>query len=88
MPRPVLEVAEIPRPRGCLAQGQRRSSEPRAVESDGSNRSLPHGGAQGAAERQWLADREAELLPLPYYHVVFTLPSAIGAIAWQNKTTV
>ena len=28
------------------------------------------------------------LLPLPYYHVVFTLPSAIGAVAWQNKTTV
>jgi hypothetical protein len=43
---------------------------------------------QGAAARQWLADREAELLPLPYYHVVFTLPSAIGAIAWQNKAEV
>jgi Putative transposase/Transposase zinc-binding domain len=43
---------------------------------------------QGAAARQWLAEREAELLPLPYYHVVFTLPSAIGAIAWQNKTEV
>ena len=47
------------------------------------NRHCPK--CQGAAARQWLADREAELLPLPYYHVVFTLPSAIGAIAWQNK---
>ena len=42
----------------------------------------------GAAARQWLAEREAELLPLPYYHVVFTLPAAIGAIAWQNKAEV
>jgi hypothetical protein len=50
------------------------------------NRHCPK--CQGAAARQWLADREAELLPLPYYHVVFTLPSAIGAIAWQNKAEV
>src|SRR5271157_2565847 len=40
------------------------------------NRHCPK--CQGAAARQWLADREAELLPLPYYHVVFTLPFAIG----------
>ncbi len=38
--------------------------------------------------RQWLEDREAELLPVPYYHVVFTLPAAIGAIAFQNKAAV
>ena len=50
------------------------------------NRHCPK--CQGAAARQWLAEREAELLPLPYHHVVFTLPSAIGAIAWQNKTEV
>lgn len=43
------------------------------------NRHCPK--CQGAAARQWLAEREAELLPLPYYHVVFTLPSAICAIA-------
>jgi hypothetical protein len=42
---------------------------------------------QGAAARQWLAEREVELLPLPYFHVV-TLPSAIGAVAWQNKAEV
>ena len=42
----------------------------------------------GCCRAAWLADREAELLPLPYYHVVFTLPSAIGAIAWQNKAEV
>ena len=50
------------------------------------NRHCPK--CQSAAARQWLAEREAELLPLPYYHVVFTLPSAIGAIAWQNKAQV
>jgi len=50
------------------------------------NRHCPK--CQGAAARQWLSEREAELLPLPYYHVVFTLPAAIGAIAWQNKAEV
>ena len=36
----------------------------------------------------WLAAREAELLPVPYFHFVFTLPAAIGAMAFQNKTKV
>jgi hypothetical protein len=36
----------------------------------------------------WLAAREAELLPVRYYHVVFTLPRAIGAIAYQNKAKI
>jgi hypothetical protein len=35
-----------------------------------------------------LADRQAELLPVPYFHVVFTLPAAVGAIAYQNKAVV
>src|SRR3989475_8774377 len=43
---------------------------------------------QGAAAKQWLAEREAELLPVPYFHVVFTLPARIAAIAWQNKAVV
>ena len=50
------------------------------------NRHCPK--CQAAAARQWLEDREAELLPAPYYHVVFTLPAAIGAIAFQNKAAV
>jgi Transposase zinc-binding domain/Putative transposase len=50
------------------------------------NRHCPK--CQGAAARAWLEEREADLLPLPYYHVVFTLPSAICAIAWQNKAEV
>jgi Putative transposase/Transposase zinc-binding domain len=43
---------------------------------------------QGAAARQWLVEREAELLPVPYYHVVFTLPAAISALAFANKAVV
>jgi hypothetical protein len=50
------------------------------------NRHCPK--CQAAAARQWLDDREAELLPVPYYHVVFTLPAAIGAIAFHNKALV
>jgi Putative transposase len=44
--------------------------------------------AGGAAAREWLAEREAELLPVPYYHVVFTLPARIADIAYQNKAVI
>ena len=50
------------------------------------NRHCPK--CQGAAAREWLAAREADLLPVPYYHVVFTLPAAIADIAYQNKAVV
>jgi hypothetical protein len=50
------------------------------------NRHCPK--CQGAAAKEWLADREAELLPVPYYHVVFTLPAAIADIAYQNKAII
>ncbi|MGH7184685.1 MAG: IS91 family transposase [Pseudomonadota bacterium] len=50
------------------------------------NRHCPK--CQGAQAREWMADREAELLPVPYFHVVFTLPAAIGDIAYQNKAVI
>lgn len=50
------------------------------------NRHCPK--CQGAARTQWLADRQAELLPVPYFHVVFTMPAPIAAIAFQNKAAV
>ncbi len=50
------------------------------------NRHCPK--CQGAAARGWLAERGAELLPTPYYHLVFTLPTAIGDIAYQNKIAI
>ena len=37
---------------------------------------------------QWLADRRAELLPVAYFHVVFTVPAPVVAIALQNKALV
>ena len=43
---------------------------------------------QGAAAKDWLAAREADLLPVGYFHVVFTLPAEIGPIAYQNKAVV
>jgi len=50
------------------------------------NRHCPK--CQGAAAKEWLADREAELLPVAYYHVVFTLPALIADIAYQNKAAI
>jgi hypothetical protein len=43
---------------------------------------------QAAAAREWLADRQAELLPVPYFHVVFSLPGPIADIAYQNKAVI
>jgi hypothetical protein len=50
------------------------------------NRHCPK--CQGAAAKQWLTAREADLLPVPYFHVVFTLPKPIGDIAYHNKAVV
>jgi hypothetical protein len=50
------------------------------------NRHCPK--CQGAAAREWLAEREAELLPAPYFHVVFSLPAKIADIAYQNKAAI
>jgi hypothetical protein len=46
------------------------------------------GKCQGSARAEWLADRQSELLPVGYFHLVFTLPAAVGAIAFQNKAAV
>jgi hypothetical protein len=50
------------------------------------NRHCPR--CQGAAAQAWLEAREAELLPVAYYHVVFTVPAEVGDIAYQNKAVV
>jgi hypothetical protein len=50
------------------------------------NRHCPK--CQGKARAEWLAAREADLLPVPYFHVVFTLPARVAAIAFQNKAVV
>ncbi len=50
------------------------------------NRHCPK--CQSAAAIEWLAARQADLLPVGYFHVVFSLPAEIAAIAWQNKALV
>jgi hypothetical protein len=50
------------------------------------NRHCPK--CQAMAAKEWLADRQAELLPVPYFHVVFTLPGPIAEIAYHNKAVV
>src|SRR6266403_981383 len=50
------------------------------------NRSCPK--CQATARAKWLAEREAELLPVPYFHVVFTLPQQIGRLALQNPRQI
>ena len=50
------------------------------------NRHCPK--CQGLARAQWLEDRQAELLPVPYFHVVFTLPAPIAEVAFHNKVVV
>jgi len=50
------------------------------------NRHCPK--CQGTAAKEWLAEREAELLPVPYFHVVYTLPAPIADIAYHNKAVI
>src|SRR3982751_135065 len=50
------------------------------------NRHCPK--CQCLARAQWIEDRQAELLDCPYYHVVFTVPGEIAALAYQNKEVV
>jgi len=50
------------------------------------NRHCPK--CQAAAAQEWLADRQADLLPVPYFHVVFSLPGPIADIAYHNKAVV
>ncbi len=50
------------------------------------NRHCPK--CQASAAKRWLEDRQADLLPVDYYHVVFTLPAPISAIAYYNKAVI
>jgi len=50
------------------------------------NRHCPK--CQGSAARRWLEARQADLLPVDYYHLVFTLPAPISDIAYHNKAVI
>ncbi len=66
---------------GCEDCGHRRIAYNRCR-----NRHCPR--CQGAAAREWLAAQEADLLPVGYFHVVFTLPCEVADIAFHNKAVV
>ena len=70
--------------RAC--QALRECGHSRIAYNSCRNRHCPK--CQGAAAQDWLAAREADLLPVGYFHVVFTLPAEISPIAYQNKVVV
>jgi len=61
-------------------------NEPQISYNSCRNRHCPK--CQGRAAVRWLEDRQADLLPVPYFHVVFTLPAPIAAIGYYNKAVV
>jgi hypothetical protein len=71
---------------GGHVEGCRSCGAIRVAYNSCRNRHCPK--CQGQACRDWLAARQDELLPVPYFHVVFTLPAEIAAIAFHNKTAL
>jgi hypothetical protein len=61
-------------------------SHSRAAYNSCRNRHCPK--CQTATREHWLADRQADLLPVPYFHVVFTVPAEAAEIAFHNKAVV
>jgi hypothetical protein len=61
-------------------------AEPQIAYNSCRNRHCPK--CQSSAAQRWLDARHADLLPVPYYHVVFTLPAPISAIAYTNKEAI
>src|SRR5262249_24884844 len=76
--RTAAQGGHVERCTGCTAI--------RVSYNPGRNRHCPK--CQGLARAEWLEARQAELLPVPYFHVVFTVPAPIAEIAFQNKAMV
>ena len=71
---------------GGHVEGCRACGAVRVAYNSCRNRHCPK--CQGAVARDWLEARAGDLLPVPYFHVVFTLPAKIASIAFQNKKVV
>jgi hypothetical protein len=71
---------------GGHVEGCRTCGVVRVAYNSCRNRHCPK--CQGAVARDWLEARAGDLLPVPYFHVVFTLPAEIASIAFQNKKVV
>src|SRR5471030_3271263 len=61
-------------------------AQPQIAYNSCRNRHCPK--CQGSAAQRWLDARSADLLPVDYYHVVFTLPAPISSIAYTNKERI
>src|ERR1700685_1648524 len=61
-------------------------AQPQAPSTACRNRHCPK--CQGSAAQRWLEARQADLLPVEYYHVVFTLPAPISALTYTNKEII
>jgi hypothetical protein len=61
-------------------------AHPRVCYNSCRNRHCPK--CQRATRERWLADRQADLLPVPYFHVVFTVPAEVAEIPFHNKAAV
>ena len=96
--RAALEVADIFRQHGSAIERCRTATlgghaercntchQERIRYNSCRNRHCPE--CPSLARAQWLEDRQAELLECEYFHVVFTLPQAIAAMAYQNKSAL
>ena len=71
---------------GCHLEACEDCSHSRAAYNSCRNRHCPK--CQTATREQWLADRQADLLPVPYFHLVFTVPTEAAEIAFHNKAVV
>src|SRR4029450_3304726 len=83
--RPAVELSRPADPGGHVERCE-ACAHTRVAYNSCRNRHCPK--CQWRTAQAWLTAREAELLPIPYFHVVFTLPAAIGAVAYQNKAKV
>lgn len=85
--RRVMSAVELCRTAalGGHVEGCRECGTVRVAYNSRRNRHCPR--CQGQVARDWIAARESELLPVPYFHVVFTLPAELEAITYQNKVS-
>src|SRR3984893_9221050 len=84
----VMSAIERCRTAALQSEAERSSGCARTEVSFNSCRDRHCPKCQASAAHRWLEARQADLLPVEYYHVVFTLPAAISAIAWYNEAVI
>ena len=90
LPRDLHEVARGPELKSSNSKSASALRFPKSCSSQSTWQiwPVPSKRLEDAAAKEWLAAREADLLPVPYYHVVFTLPAPIADIGYQNKAVI